>query len=142
MHTQMSQYAIGFGFDWQSRLRAMPTKEVFLLAKENFKRDVSWCGFAEYFEESIFVFAKICGLSKVPKWEKDTRNKWRVPLESIGESGKLILEDQFAYEIEFYNWALELFKDRIAEMKFGSELETYKMVCQQEYAERILTSER
>jgi hypothetical protein len=136
-HTQMSQFAIGFPPDRNKRLKKMPVVEVFERAKENFARDVHWCGFADYFEESIFVFAHICGLTEVTKWEKDTRNKWRSPLSSLDDAMKKRIEEEFRYEIEFYQWALAAFKAKISRMNFGPELDRYKQACQLEYGERV-----
>jgi hypothetical protein len=137
-HTQMVQFAVGFSADRKALVKQMPAPSILELAKENLLQDFSWYGFAEYFEESIFAFASMCGIKEVAAWQKDTRNKWRVPLVSVEQPVLDRLRDQMRYEIEFYDWALDLFKKRIAQIRFAGDFEKYKAACLQEYGERIL----
>ena len=142
LHTVMSQFAVGFPPNYKKRLRAMSRGAVYDAAIVNLERDFAWFGVAEYFEESIFGFAHICGLESVSPWRKDTRNKWRQPLAEIGSDTIALIEEVFAHEIRFYEYAVALFHSRVEDIDFGDSLSDYKQRCAGEYGERQLLPSR
>jgi hypothetical protein len=137
-HTQMSQFAAGFGPDRSARIRAMEPEEMCEIAVQSLERDFAWFGIAELFEESIFAMAHICGLPRVLAWHKDTRNKWRQSLAETDVSVIDQIRETMRYEFEFYERALGIFRERIAEVGFGSSLGAYRDRCSNEYGDRLV----
>lgn len=136
--TQMSQFAVGFAADRAKRLRRMSADDLLEVAIENLENDFHWIGIAEYFEESIFALAHLCGLTQVPAWQKDTRNRWRQPLTDTDPEIVNLIRDLNTHEFLFYEHAVALFRTRVAHFDFGATFPSYCDACSQEYGERLL----
>jgi hypothetical protein len=139
-HSQIAQFAIGFGEGWRARTKLMALPEMHERALEHLYRDFTWFGVAEFFEESIYVMAHLCGLRAVPAWTKDTRNQARQRLDETSPEVIDAIHNTFAYDFAFYNEALATFNARIANIDFGSSLMAYKERCKDAYGERLVTS--
>lgn len=137
-HTQMSQFALGFAPDYKRKLTTISANDLADRAIERLERDFAWIGVAEYFEESIFAMAHICGLDSVAPWEKDMRNVWRQPLKEVDTTMLDLIESTMTHELRFYRYAVDLFRKRIAEIDFGPELGDYRLRCEAAYGDRIL----
>jgi hypothetical protein len=135
-HTQMAQIANGFPQNRVERAR-LSSADLLEIAKENVERDFAWFGLADFFEESIFCLAHICGLKMVPAWQKDERNTWRQPLRETENHIVELIENTLCDEISFYNHVVGLFEARIARIAFSDSLAAYKQHCASEYVERI-----
>jgi hypothetical protein len=155
IHMQVTQFAVGFPAGYNStdpakraaarvrrkeKLAQLSPEMACEMALENLDRDFAWYGIAELFEESIFALAHICGLGSVRPWQKDTRNRWR---ESLAETEpyviELIYERVLPDELRFYDAALAMFRDRLADVDFGASFIPYRERCEGEYGERLVT---
>jgi len=135
-HTQMQQFAIGFGPDapdWQG----MSGEEMFERAVANIEQDVAWFGLAERFEESIFAMAALCGLESVPAWRRDDRNAQR-PLVDTWEPGEVeLVREVLAWELRLYEWAVAKFEERVDQLSFDASLGDYREACRDAYKDRL-----
>jgi hypothetical protein len=116
----------------------MSAEQLFELGMKKVKRDLRWFGIAEHFEESIFVMAHLCGLSAVPPWKRDLRNKGRTLVDDLPAATVDLIREVYRYDFMFYDHLLAIFRQRIAGMRFGPSLDEYKRACAGEYKDRIL----
>src|SRR5699024_6319726 len=76
-HSQLVQFAAGYGPGALEARKRLNAKQLLPLAKDAIHSGVCAIGLAERSEESIFMFAHLCGLPRVPGWLRDDRNKKR-----------------------------------------------------------------
>jgi hypothetical protein len=136
-HSQMNQFATGFESAAPARPKRAKPAEVYERAVEVLTTRVDWFGLAEYFEESIFTYAAICGLSSVQRWGRDDRNTGRQMVWDLPESTRAMIEDVYEYEFRFYAFARDLFLERIAKLRLEGDFEAYKAACATEYKDRL-----
>ncbi len=82
-HSLIGQFGVGWGSHRKSLHRSLRAQDIFELAIDRLRVIFYFFGIAEYFEESIFAFAKLCGLTSVAPWVRDNRNPaglWRARL--------------------------------------------------------------
>jgi hypothetical protein len=135
-HSQIMQFSIGFGPE-ADRLRRAPGDELFELAIRNIERDVAWFGIAEYFEESVYAMAALCGLPRVPLWKQDVRNEDRALVPTWTQTEIDIVRETFRWDFALYDWALERFKQNLAPLRFNQGLDRYKAACSGQYKDRL-----
>lgn len=152
--SQLSQFAVGFPRGWSSEpparqakartalrkgpLAALTSEALLETAYENLEDDFTWYGFAEYFEESIFALAHICGLTAVSPWQRDTRNQWRDRLADTEPHVVELINETLARDVAFYERALQQFQERLEGIDFGSAFARYKERCLGQYGERLI----
>lgn len=139
-HTQMVQFAVGFAEDRRDAVNGLRRSEIRDIALENLHTDFAWFGVAEFFEESIYAMAHMCGLKAVPPWAKDVRNSKRPRLADTDDRTVELIRQVFEYEIEFYEAALVTFKKRMEHIDFGPSIDEYKERCSNEYGERLIAA--
>lgn len=139
-HSQIIQFGVGYGALAQERKKRLSVRDVYESAIEAIEREVYCIGIAEYFEESIFLFARLCGVDAVPAWQRDNRNAGR-PLVDDVDSGSLdLIREIYRYDFALYDWALKRFRDQLSRVRFGASLESYKLACEDQYKDRIIIS--
>jgi hypothetical protein len=139
-HSQIVQFGIGYGRN-AKKLRARLTREQILQrAKRNIERDIVWFGISEYFEESIYVLAAICGLPRVPPWQRDTRNKGRKLIWDVDPGIHDVIRDVYRCDFELYDHALGIFRDRISRLEILGDFEEYQAYCAGQYKDRLVES--
>lgn len=137
-HSQIAQFGIGFRPEGGLKRSTLTNAEVYERAKEAIERDVAWFGIAEFFEESIFINAHLCGLGSVRPWKRDNRNQGRTMTWDLPPKTVSLIEDVYHYDFELYAYAKAKFLERIAGIDFGPCFSEYKAVCAAEYKDRIL----
>lgn len=137
VHSQVAQFAFGFTPGWQQKRRAAQGEELLELSLNNIARDVSWFGIAEHFEESIWCMAALCGLSSVPAWKRDNRNKGRALVTRRPEAELEIVRDVFRWDFQLYEYALGVFRQRLSRLTLGGDLEQYRADCSGQYKDRL-----
>ena len=136
-HSQVVQ--LGSGFLPGNRLRepGLTADELLERAIPNIERDVDWFGIAEYFEESAFVMAGICGLPSVGRWQSDGRNQGRPLVDDWAPGEAELVREVFAADFTLYEWALARFTERIRGLGFDVQLAAYKRACSGQYKDRL-----
>ena len=137
--SQIIQFGCGHGRHSRS-LRALPNDAIFELCIDAIEREVFCFGLAEQFEESIFLFAALCGLPQVRAWKRDVRNAGRPLSSEIPDASRQLIEEVFRYDFELYDYAVATFRKRIAGIDFGPDLQRYKDACAPEYRDRLVSS--
>ena len=140
-HSQMSQFAVGYGPD-APHPSAVPPDEQLERAIANIERDVAWFGIAEHFEESVLAFAAICGLPSVPAWHTDMRNAHRPLLQEWTQEEIDVVHEVCTWDLQLYEWAVGRFRERLAEVDFGDTLADYRLACRDQYKDRVDLSGR
>ena len=136
-YSQFEQFGAGFGPD-MAKLRKLPANELLERAKQALLQDVHCIGLAERFEETIFLFAHLCGLPAVPSWKRDERNNDRPLIDTIDKKLISLVEEVFHRDFEFYQFGVSLFEKQLSETIFDSALDEYKDACINEYKDRVL----
>jgi hypothetical protein len=136
-HSQIAQFSVGYGPGWQERLKSTTAEEMRDLSIAALESGVHWFGLAEYFEESIFAMASMCGLSAVPPWSRDDRNTGRKMSWDVSQETRDLISFHFKEEFEFYNFAKALFLSRISTLNFGGDFRQYCVDCNSEYKDRL-----
>lgn len=137
-HSQSLQFAAGFGANGREVGRKLNAKQLLPLAKDAIHRDVHALGLAERIEESIFMFAYLCGLPQVPAWVRDDRNKNRQLVNELSAEQVDLIQEVYESEFLLYQWVVERFQEQLAQFDFGPSLQRYKATCEKEYKDRLL----
>lgn len=137
-NSQISQFGIGFGERREQRLKKMSVHDIYEAAVDAVEREVYCIGIAEYFEESIYLFAKLCGLDSVAAWEQDKRNKGRPLIHEISQHERDLISEYYYYDFKLYEWAMGRFRSQLENIQFGPELHEYKNACSDQYKDRVL----
>ncbi len=132
------QFGIGYGSERKKLMKELNVKDIYSYAIENIDNDIMFIGIAEHFEETIFYLSYLLGLTKVPRWFKDTRNTNRPLISEVNQSTLDLIKDVYRYDFMLYDWVLKRFQKQISKVQFGSSLDRYKAACQNEYKDRIL----
>jgi hypothetical protein len=137
-HSQISQIAIGFPDDRKDLLRKANAPQLFDTAVHNLERDFLWFGLAEYFEESIFLFANLFELPMVAPWKQDRRNPSRTNSFELPLATRRLIEKEYEYEFLFYEKLVKHFRSICERVEFGDGFRDYVNVCANQYKDRIL----
>jgi Sulfotransferase family len=137
-HFQNVQFAIGFCPRRSDLLKELTERQIFDRAQKALLQDFAWFGIAEYFEETIFSFALMLGLGQVPVWKRDNRNANRSLVTDLDPNILGLIEEKLMWEIDFYNFARDVFLERIQALKFGGSFDSYRKACVGEYKDRLL----
>ncbi|MDF1604967.1 hypothetical protein [Nocardioides sp. YIM 152315] len=135
-HSQMSQFAVGFGPD-APHPSTVPPAALLERAMAHVERDVAWFGIAEHFEESVLGFASICGLPAVPAWHTDMRNAHRPLLQEWTQEEIDVVHEVCTWDIQLYEWALGRFRAQVDAVDFGDSLAAYRDACRDQYKDRV-----
>jgi len=137
-HSQVAQFA----FNWGSRRgmlsKRLDSRDMLELTMDALERDFSLLGVAEYFEESIFIFASLCGLKSVTPWVRDVRNPGRLNSKAISIATTDLISEVFKSDFLLYDWVLTRFHNQLKLFDFGYDFQEFKMVCADQYNDRIL----
>lgn len=139
-HSQVAQFA----FNWGSRRgllsKRLHAHDMLELTMDALERDFPLLGVAEYFEESIYIFASLCGLKSVAPWVRDVRNPGRLNSKEVSMSTVDLINDVFKSDFLLYDWVLSRFHNQLKVFDFGDDFLEFKMVCADQYNDRILTT--
>ena len=138
-HSQIVQFGIGFGAERSARIKRMSPRDIYDNACEAIEREVYCLGLAEYFEESIFLFAHLCGLPAVLPWIRDNRNPGRPLADEVDSDTADMIREIYRYDFDLYEWAVKRFREQNQQFDFGLSLTRYKHACSAQYKDRILT---
>ena len=139
-HSQIAQFGAGFGEDRTELLR-LSNEELFERSHRALEADVGAISIAEYFEESIFLFAALCGLSHVTPWVRDQRNPGRILSHEADSNVVDLIKEYYRWDFALYDYALERFRKQLRGASFGPSLEKYRTACAGQYNDRILSPE-
>ena len=138
-HSQVAQFSFNWGARRSRLSRDLNANEMLALSMDAVERDFSLIGIAEYFEESIFIFASLCGLTSVAPWVRDVRNPGRLYSSEISKANLDLITETFKADFALYEWALSRFQSQLKVFNFGSELDAYKASCSSQYNDRIIS---
>lgn len=138
-HSQVTQFGLGYGAIGQKRRNRLSIRDIYENATEAIEREVYCIGIAEYFEESIFLFARLCGLDAVPAWQQDNRNVGRPLVDDVDSDSLNLIREVYRYDFELYDYVLKRFINQISQVRFGPSLESYKLACEGQYKDRIIS---
>jgi hypothetical protein len=137
-HSQVAQFAAPFVAARRELLLAMTPEEMQRQARAHIARDVDCIGIAEYFEESIFLFAAQCGLACVGAWRRDNRNKDRVMTWDLPAGARELIENVFRQDFLLYDWVLDRFFAQLRQVGLGGDIDAYRAACADQYKDRLL----
>ena len=137
-HSQLVQFAAGYGPNGMKARKQLTAKQLLPLAKDAIHSGVYAIGLAERSEESIFMFAHLCGLPRVPGWLRDERNKNRPHVSQLTAAEIDLIQEVYEREFRFYKWVVERFEEQLSDFEFGPSLERYKAACEGQYKDRLL----
>jgi hypothetical protein len=137
-YSQLAQFAVPFVPARQELLAALSPEQLQQQARVNIARDVDCIGIAEYFEESIFLFAAVCGLDRVPAWRRDNRNKDRVMTWDLPQGTRELIEEVYRQDFLLYDWALERFFAQLRRVGLAGDIDAYRQACAEQYKDRLL----
>ncbi|MBK6288151.1 MAG: hypothetical protein IPJ33_16225 [Gammaproteobacteria bacterium] len=137
-HSQIGQFALPHMPDRARILAAMSTARMLAMAKENIERDIACIGIAEYFEESIFLFAHLCGLERVRAWKRDNRNRNRPLVWDLPPATQALIRELMHADFELYEWAVERFFAQLRRASIAGDIEAYKRDCEPQYKDRLI----
>jgi hypothetical protein len=135
-HSQVVQLGLGYGPErptWQD----LPGEEILARAIANIERDIVWFGIAEWFEETAFTMAALCGLTSIGPWARDTRNDNRALVPEWPQDEIDLVREVCTWDFQLYDWAVERFRSGLADLRFGPELERYRRACAGQYNDRL-----
>ncbi|TWT17614.1 hypothetical protein [Luteimonas wenzhouensis] len=137
-HSLVAQFGMGFGPNRAVRKRRLSTADLYSIAVDALEAHVYALGIAEYFEESLFVFAALAGIESVAPWVRDNRNPGRPLADEISEADRALIEELYAYDYRLYEYALDRFRKQNGRLPFGESLARYREACRDQYKDRIL----
>jgi len=114
------------------------SRDMLELAKYNLKRYFLAVGFTEYYEESLILFKRLLGWEKYPFYQKKNVHRQKPAHPDLSKGQVEILLKYNQYDIELYEFAKELFEDRIRQegKSFQDELALFIQLkaihCEQE----------
>lgn len=135
--SQISQFSLRESLFRKSRAERLEAKDLYEIAVGTVEREIYAIGIAEKFEESIFIFSKLCGVDSVAQWNSDKRNESRPRAETLSALEREVIEDVYQWDFAFYRYALERFDRQCEGIDFGSSLHAYKEACEGEYKDRL-----
>jgi len=137
-HSQISQLGVGNGPRRVRRRKQLTPENLFDISVDVLHSNIGLIGIAEFFEESIFAFAAICGLPSVTTWKRDNRNKGRRSSTELSREEISLIEDIYRYDYKLYQYALKLFHEQNEKLGIESDaLAAYRKACEPEYKDRI-----
>lgn len=140
-YSQIAQFGTGYGPNKDLRNRRIAPADMFNIAVDAIEGNIYALGIAEYFEESIFVFAALAGIESVAPWVRDNRNKGRPLANEISDAEKALIEEIYEYDYKLYAYALEKFRAQNSRFDFGDSLQRYRDACRNQYKDRIVDGE-
>ena len=139
--SQMIHFAAPFDAARIEVIARHTAPELLAMAKENVERDVACVGMAEYFEETIFLFAHLCGLNSVRPWHRDNRNTGRTMAWDIPQSTQDLIRDVYSCDFEFYEWIKQRFTTQVQAAGIAGDIAAYKAACAAQYKDRLVEAE-
>jgi hypothetical protein len=136
-HSSISHFSLGWGRFRRSRSRGLTAKNMYEASIDTLESQVHTIGIAERFEESIFLFARLCGLPSVAPWIRDNRNPGRPLSTEISEHERKVIEEVYQYDYKLYEYASSRFERQLKEVSFDNQLDLYKKACLDQYNDRI-----
>lgn len=124
--------------EWLRRVGRVSAQELYERSLDALDRDLYAIGIAEHFEESLFLYAKLCGLKKLAPWVRDVRNPGRPLSTEIDKSTVRLIEKVLHYDYMLYEHALARFWKQFEGATFGPSLQAYKSSCSDQYNDRIV----
>lgn len=140
-YSQIAQFGTGYGRNKDLRNRRITAGDMLNIAIDSIESSIYALGIAEYFEESVFVFAALAGIESVAPWVRDNRNQGRPLANEISSEDKSVIEDVYACDYQLYAYALERFRQQNSRLPFGDALQRYRDACRGQYKDRIIDGE-
>lgn len=137
---------IQLGLNWRhagteafrQAIMRLQAPEVYERAMNALEREIFAVGVAEYFEESIFMYAKLLRLAKVPAWQRDKRNEDRPLSTDIDREAIELVEHVNRHDYLFYAAVVERFWTQFDAPERSERLQAYKQRCSGEYRDRLV----
>ena len=137
-HSMVNQ----FGGEWELFKKdgeTRPTSEsCFKASIDALENNVHTITIAEKFEESLFLVGRLCNLPSLSPWVRDNRNPGRKLYNEISDEERELIEQVYSYDYMLYDYAIKRFNNQLQQIDFGSNLESYKTACLDQYKDRIL----
>lgn len=141
-HSQVVQLGInwaGVGTpEFSKQMQRLQAAELYERSMAALEREVFAVGIAEYFEESIFLYAKLLRLPQVPAWQRDKRNEDRPLSTEIDREAIELAEHVNRHDYMLYNHAVAKFWTQFVEPQSSKKLDVYKLRCSGEYRDRLV----
>ncbi len=137
-YLQIYQFGVGYGRDAGRRAKMAPA-EMHSRAIEAIEVRTNWFGIAEYFEESLYTYAALCGLPSLVAWTRDQRNPDRPLAWDLPPALRARIEEAYEHEFHFYAHARDLFLRRLADLRLEGDIEVYREACAANYKDRLLS---
>lgn len=126
--------------EWISRVSKLNAEQLFDRSIEALEREIYAVGIAEYFEESIFLYATLLGLTRVPPWRRDKRNEDRPLSGDIDKEAIELVEHVNKWDYTLYEYAKKRFESQFIGIEGCTDLTVYKRRCEGEYRDRLIKS--
>lgn len=136
-HSQIVQFGLNGSKFYPSLAKRLQLRDIYELAVDTLEREFYAIGIAEKFEESIFVFARLCGLDSIKPWQHNKGNKKINLLEKLTDKEVDTINDIYEWDFELYKYALKRFESQIKGIKFSESLDKYKRACSEQYKEKM-----
>lgn len=137
-HSQVAQFGTGFGPNKEDRNRRLTASDMYSSAVDAIEAHIYVLGIAEYFEESLFLFAAVSGIDSVAPWVRDNRNQGRPLANEIADADRALIEEVYEYDFKLYEYGLARFRAQNSRFAFGESLQRYKLACSGQYKDRIV----
>lgn len=117
------------GVDTKKHIMTLSPERMYEMGRAWFSYNMDSFGITELFEESAMLFASQLGLSSIPAWNADKRNKQRPRWELVDEGIKQYIADLISYDVEFYKERRREFEILIREWGQADRLKAYRDAC-------------
>lgn len=123
--------------DWRQRIEKLGAEGLYERSVEALEREIYAIGIAEYFEESIFLYASLLRLAQVPPWQRDKRNEDRPLSTEIDREVIELVEHINRWDYALYALAQRRFHAQFIAPQASTALKVYKDRCRGEYRDRL-----
>lgn len=137
-YSQVAHFATHWNADRSRVLRGLTGADLFELSVAHIERDVHLAAITEYFEETAFLFAHVCGLPHIGRWQKDDRNKGRTLVHDLPTPLQALIREVFHWDFELYAWARARFLRLVEDAGLRGDIDAYRRDCASQYKDRLL----
>jgi hypothetical protein len=104
----------------------LPDDELYERARQELRSNYRLVGITEYFEEVVFLVARLLGLEDVGMWSRVLASPQAVELDRLSASKRRRLESELTADIRLYHEQKRLFELLLTTTDFGAGLVDYK----------------
>lgn len=135
-HTQMAQFAFGFGRDHKANINNNKAEDIFEIAMSNIDNDFLIVGVSDYLDEFLFVLHEIFDYKFINLWAEDTRNLSRPKISNLSTTLIDLIYEVYKEEFKFFDNIRKKFLKLIEGVEFSGDYLEYKRMTIGLYKER------